>query len=235
MASLLEQLQGDDTLLMMYLVGELPVADRAEVERRLAADAKLRADLACLSETHSALTSGLEALDAVTPIDADVSAALRRASMAIRQWQARPAPLLTLGLVPSKARRWRVWMVPSAAAAIVLIVVGISFYSNSASNYRLAVRGPYLPLPTPDIVNVPGSASLPVPPAVSSQAEVDALNAKLIADTTPTASNLDLDLFKDQAAPGSDQSATHDDQNSKTAHGDGGYSAVFEVPLDSGQ
>jgi len=199
-ASLLQQLQGDDTLLLMYLVDELPAADRAEVERRLAADAKLRADLDRLTETYGSFISDMQALDGGSPMHADVSAAVRRASSAIRQWQARPAPAVTYGVERHSPSRWRVWTIPSAAAAIVLVVVGVSLYSG--------------PTPRMPVVVVPPQAG---PQTAQSD---DAAMAKLITQSPGT------DALAEAEGPGFNSDLARDESTSKALRED----AVFNVP-----
>jgi hypothetical protein len=208
--SLLQQLQGDDTLLLMYLVGELPAADQAEVERRVAADPKVRADLDRLTETYGSFTSGMEALDAASPVHADVSAAVRRASTAIRQWQARPAPATVPGVERRPTSRWRVWAIPSAAAAIVLVVVGMSLYSNPTP------RSPFVRLPS-----FPSSRPV-VPPVVNPPPEEVATVFALTTGST------EVDPFTEVTGPSSDSDSTRDDSDSKALREDG---AVFNVPL----
>jgi hypothetical protein len=225
-ASLIQLLQGDDTLLLMYVVGELPDVDRIEVERRLAADAKLRADLERLSEAYGSFTSGMDAMDAASAVHADVSAAVRRASTAIRQWQARPAQAVAYSAERRPSGRWRVWAIPAAAAAIVLVVVGVSLYYNSTPSSPY-VQGPRFPSSRP-VVPPPVS-----PPAVQSD---PAAVANLLAMTTPTASNAGIDSIADVSRPGLDPEAARDDNEGKFSHGEPGDGALFpDIPLDSGK
>lgn len=107
-------------------------------------------------------------------------------------------------------------MIPSAAAAIVLMVAGIAVYSSSVSVPRVAWHPP-LPAPV-----VP-------PPANPPPDEV----ASLFAMTTQTTSIPELDAIAE--GPGVEQDAAHDDHDSKPSHEDGGYKAVFDIPLDAGQ
>lgn len=221
--SLLQQLQGDDTVLLMYLVGEFPAEDRAEVDRRIAADAKLRAALERLSEAQGTITAGLEALDAATPMDADVSAAVRRASTAIRRWQARPAKVVSYNAEHEPTRRWRVWLVPSAVAAVALIVVGIMLYANSAQPTTIVRR---IPTPQPGVLQ----PAIPAPDEESKRVE------SLLAATTPTGTYSEFDAVAETVGPGMDLDAMRDERDSKTTHEAGsGDTAVFDVPLDSGQ
>ncbi len=226
MDSVIQQLQGDDTLLLMYLVGELREVDRAEVERRLAGDAKLRADLDRLTDADGSFTSAMEALDGATPIRAEVSAAVRRASASIRQWQVRPGPAITPGAERRPASRWRIWVIPSTAAAIVLVVLCISLYSSSRTKSRLAERpGSMYPI-------YPPGMSAPVS-APSVQLE-DSATANLIAMTTPTVGIAGIDPLMDAAGSGMDIDSGRKD-DSKISHGEPDEKAIFDIPLDAGK
>lgn len=63
MTSYLQQLENNEAILLMYLAGELPESDRAEVEQMLGSDARLRADLAILRQTQELAFDALESLD----------------------------------------------------------------------------------------------------------------------------------------------------------------------------
>ena len=119
-ANLMGQLGGDDGVLLMYLAGELPDEDRAEVDRRLARDPALRAELESLREAHDSFAAALPALDRVERLPAPQGPGVRRVVRAMEQWQAgrlaavvAPAPVKTL--------RYPWWAYPLAAAASVVI------------------------------------------------------------------------------------------------------------------
>ena len=120
MANLLGQLGGDEGVLLMYLVGELPDEDRAEVERRLARDPALRAELESLREAHDGFAAAMPMLDRVERLPAPQGPGVRRVVRAMQQWQAgrlaaEPAP------EPVKTLRYPWWAYPLAAAASVVI------------------------------------------------------------------------------------------------------------------
>ena len=120
MANLLGQLGGDEGVLLMYLAGELPDDDRAEVEQRLARDPALRAELESLREAHDGFAAAMPALDRVERLPAPQGPGVRRVVRAMQLWQAgrlaaEPAP------EPVKTLRYPWWAYPLAAAASVVI------------------------------------------------------------------------------------------------------------------
>ena len=63
MPSLLQQLENNEAVLLMYLADELPTDDLAEVEQMLANDPGLRAELESLRAAHATVLDGLHELD----------------------------------------------------------------------------------------------------------------------------------------------------------------------------
>ena len=63
MSSLLQQLENNEAVLLMYLADELPAEDRAEVEQMLATDAGMRAALESLRDVTRRVDEGLAAAD----------------------------------------------------------------------------------------------------------------------------------------------------------------------------
>jgi len=120
MSNLLQQLENNEAILLMYLAGELPDDDRAEVERRLARDPALRAELESLREAHDAFAAAMPALDRVDRLPAPQGPGVRRVVRAMQQWQAgrlaaAPTP------APARTLRYPWWAYPLAAAASVII------------------------------------------------------------------------------------------------------------------
>jgi anti-sigma factor RsiW len=87
MRSVLSQLQDDQAILVMYLADELPGAERAVVEKRLAAEPALRAELESLRITHARIEQSLSHLDSAQPMPATPTAMQWKLSRMIRQWQ----------------------------------------------------------------------------------------------------------------------------------------------------
>jgi anti-sigma factor RsiW len=121
MSGVLDDLESNQALLLMYLADELTAQDRTLVERKLAADASLRTELATMEVAHSAYLSAMRKLDEHQALPVPESVAADRASRIIRQWAterlARPkrtAVRPRLGL-PG-------WVYPVAAAAAAAVV-----------------------------------------------------------------------------------------------------------------
>jgi len=142
MRSLLHQLENNETVLLMYLAGELPPQDRAEVEQLLADDPGMRAELERLRETVARVETALAELDKTErlPMSADVAG--RRVGRMVSQWNADRLAAEASAAAARAARPHRVskWAYPAAAiAACALISWGIWWASNSGVN---GVLGP---------------------------------------------------------------------------------------------
>ncbi|HEV7301203.1 MAG TPA: hypothetical protein VGN72_17690 [Tepidisphaeraceae bacterium] len=120
MPSLLEQLENNEAVLLMYLSGELPDEDRDEVKQMLSTDAQMAAELtrlrAALADSDALIASSDG--NARLPIAADV--AVRNTVRAMRQWRLThpekpPQPVVKAGL----PYPW--WAYPTSAAAMVLL------------------------------------------------------------------------------------------------------------------
>jgi hypothetical protein len=119
-ADLLQQLENNEAILLMYLAEELPAEDRAEVDQMLAADAGLRNTLERLREAQDGLAAALPALDRIGRLPVPESVAVRRVVRSMEQWQARRLanpPAAVVG--PTLRYPW--WAYPMAAAASVVI------------------------------------------------------------------------------------------------------------------
>jgi anti-sigma factor RsiW len=125
MKSVLNQLESNEAILLMYLADELSAPDRAEVERRLSADAALREELESLRGAQDYAMSAMHALDGghATALQ---GAASRRVVRAMQRWQAGRA--LERAAQP-KNRGFRLyvpaWSYPAAAAAAIILVLGM--------------------------------------------------------------------------------------------------------------
>lgn len=146
MRSLLQQLENNEAVLLMYVAGELPPDDRVEVEQLLANDGGLRAELARLRESHDALTLALGEADGLAmpavSEGARRSAAVRRVSRAISQHHAeRQAAAAREAAASASDRRFRRlrlpgWSYPFAAAAMLLIAWVAYWGISSGSSSR---------------------------------------------------------------------------------------------------
>src|ERR1700728_4759298 len=112
----LQQLQNNETVLVMYLANELEPEDRAEVEQMLAADAGLRAELTQLQHAQNTVTQLLQNLDTILPMPGSADVAARRVSRIMKQRQLdrlNAQPIIVPGLKRQLA--WWVYWVASAA------------------------------------------------------------------------------------------------------------------------
>lgn len=120
MASLLQQLENNEVILLMYLADELQLEDKAEVEQKLAGDAGMRAELSEMRTAHAAYAGVMARLDATTRLPTPETVAVRQASRLVRQWATE-----RLARPPAKPQPkglplpW--WCYPVASAASVLI------------------------------------------------------------------------------------------------------------------
>ena len=119
MSSLLQRLENNEAVLLMYVADELPAEDRAEVEQMLATDASLRAALEELREARDVLDEALRSADAGRAIAA-AAPAVRRVAREMHQWQARRfAPPPPAESLPELRFPW--WSYPLATAVALLI------------------------------------------------------------------------------------------------------------------
>lgn len=116
-----------ESLLMAYVLDELPPAEREAFELRVAAEPALSADLARLRAAHARLYAALEQDDATLRLPTSEAVAVRRVSREIRQWVTRRA---ALPAAPAARGRWRVplWSYPAATA--VALIVGFLVWSS---------------------------------------------------------------------------------------------------------
>ena len=125
--SLLDQLDRRESVLLMYLAGELSPRELAEVDRRLSADPGLAADLDGLRSIQDAVTGHLARLDAADPLPVDPSIAVKRVGDMLRQRMAVPAARRLTPAAKAQApydvsRRLVGWAAVAAAVAVVASV-----------------------------------------------------------------------------------------------------------------
>lgn len=129
MSNLLQQLENNEAVLLMYLAGELPEADRIEVDQMLASDPALRRALEELSALHDGTGEAFAAADARIPLFRQESV-VRNVSRAMAA--AREGGIAAQSAAPEvRPSRLRIawWVYPIAAAA--LLVVGIMLMSDN--------------------------------------------------------------------------------------------------------
>jgi len=134
MASILEQLDSDESILLMYLARELPEAQRLKVEQRVAAEPALRAKLEELGAMHESLSGALESVPA-QPMTLKHAAMVRQIRRQIDQWHARQlAAQAAAARARDKGLRYPWYAYPLAMAAAIMIAF-VVWWKNVDSNY----------------------------------------------------------------------------------------------------
>jgi hypothetical protein len=118
-ATVLQELN-KESLLLLYQADELSASDRAKVERMLASDAGLRADLEKLNGALESFEAAMPVLDA-RPVPSE-SAMTRRIGIAMRQRMAERLSETARSAPAERGLRYPAWVYPLATAAAVLIV-----------------------------------------------------------------------------------------------------------------
>jgi hypothetical protein len=86
MPNLLQQLENNEAVLLMYLAGELPEEDRVEVEQMLSIDANLRAELESIRQAQARINALIRDADATGRLPMRAEVASRRVGRAMQQW-----------------------------------------------------------------------------------------------------------------------------------------------------
>jgi hypothetical protein len=120
MSSLIQELENNEALLLMYLTDELPVEDRAEVDQLLASDAGLRAHLASIELAYNGAMGVLSKLDQDKSAEAGENHAIRQASRAMKQWQVDRLNRQPMVVQPARTKV-PVWAYPIGVAAMLVI------------------------------------------------------------------------------------------------------------------
>ncbi len=125
---MLHELENNEAVLMMYLAGELPDADRSEVEQQLARDSGMRATLEALKRLNEGMTGVLThadgvALPAVTENARQAMATRRVSRLMVKHQLEMREDSEADGAVERKAWFMRMprWVYPSTAAAVLLV------------------------------------------------------------------------------------------------------------------
>ena len=185
MSSHLQQLENNEAVLLMFLAGELPDADRTEVEQMLAGDPALRQGLADLIAMQEYVGFAFSQADAA-PLFSRREAAVRSVSQAITA--AKLAAFRAPKPVAPPARtgpRIAFWAYPVAAAA--LLVIGMIFYPGWHST-----RAPDEATPNSPYAVAMGSAPVEIIPVVSTDDGLSQIQDGLLSLRS---SGNELDLF----------------------------------------
>lgn len=143
---MIEKLENNEQVLLMYQAGELPPEDHASVEQMLRADASLRRQYQDLQALQIAVGEGLGRLDEISPMPVTVDFAVRQVGRAIRQQLARPKLAPAAAASDRPMRSWW-WLYPTVAAASVAIVAMI--WLNHQANTPVVMQ-PTAPQTLPD-------------------------------------------------------------------------------------
>ena len=155
----IEKLENNEQILLMYLADELPAADRYEVEQMLASDVSLRGEFDRLQEVHQFVDRELARLDDIHPTALSSEFAARSVGREIRQRLARPKVALSAPAREQSTRSWR-WLYPTAAAAAVIVGALLWLDHEAGMVPSTTVNGPV----AIDNVN-PGLPDVPAAPA----------------------------------------------------------------------
>lgn len=121
--NMLAQFESNEVICLMYLAGELPPEDRAEIEQLLKTDGGLRAELERVREMDAALRQKLGEADRQTPLATD--SAMRGAIRAMHQWHAEKLRKDAAAASVSRSIGLPRWSYVAAAAAAVLLGVAV--------------------------------------------------------------------------------------------------------------
>lgn len=122
--NVIEKLQNNEQILLMYLADELPPQDRTEVEQLLLTDGWMRNELEQLRAVQGMFDTHLAQLDKISPLPISSEFAAKQIGRAMRQEMARPKPTYITPPADRPVRSWR-WLYPTVAAASIAIVAMI--------------------------------------------------------------------------------------------------------------
>jgi anti-sigma factor RsiW len=135
-----EQINSEQAQLLLYLAGELSTTERRALEAKLSADTSLRQQLADLQRIETSINQTLSAIDASDMLQSRLPSVERQTFRAIAQWNVdRHAPAAPAA-ARMRVKRVPVWLYPLAAAALVMVGLGIWWLSLEALPDGVLVR-----------------------------------------------------------------------------------------------
>jgi anti-sigma factor RsiW len=179
---MLDDSQNMQAVLLLYLAGELPADERADLEQRLAQDSALRQTLEELRSLDDGLTLMLKESDAIAipaaARESRRSTAVRQISRAMVRRQLREDASESVAPIQIKRGWMRTWAYP-IAAAVGMIALGVFFLTSNGSMQKITDE------PTQVAVKSTGSTSNPqeISPG-------DNPNTKVTATTSETQSDM---------------------------------------------
>ena len=138
----IEKLDNNEQVLLMFLAGELPVEDRQEVAQLLEVDAALRGELDELQGAQQFVDGQLAQLDEWSPLSVSADFAARKIGREMRQRMARPKEAPAVADVERPIRSWR-WLYPTVAAASIAMIAMVWL-----GRQAMPGKSPYLPVPS---------------------------------------------------------------------------------------
>lgn len=138
---MIERLENNEQILLMYLADELPAEDRAEVEQMLKVDASLGRELKGLRAAQERVHETLGRLDDLSPLPVSVDFAARQVGREIRRELARPKIQYAAPVQDRQVRSWR-WLYPTVAAASIAIIGMVWLGREATPSNPVAVTGP---------------------------------------------------------------------------------------------
>jgi hypothetical protein len=154
--NVIEKLDNNEQILLMYLADELPADDRLEVEQMLGSDPSLRGEFDRLQGVYQFVDHELARLDQTLPTSLHAEFAARSVGREIRQRLARPKVASSAPGREESVRSWR-WLYPTAAAAAIL-VGAMLWLDHEAGVIPSTVGGPIaIHDPNPGLPDVPPS------------------------------------------------------------------------------
>ncbi len=138
---MIETLNDDSQILLLYLADELPEPDRLQTERRLAGEPALAEELEQLRSIYGQIGARLQEADELAGVPVNVNAMARSIGRQMRQRLAEPRPVVPAETRPATGRV-RPWLLPSAVAAAILVgsAVWILRSGTFESHQQVAVR-----------------------------------------------------------------------------------------------
>jgi len=143
-----EQLHDQESVLLMYLAGELSDEEQARVHQMLEADVELKRLMERMEQSRATAYGALAALDAAEPLSPAAAEAGARLVIRSRLDARRPLPQPTAA--PAERLRLGWWVYPVAVAAMVLIAFLAWLGNHTPSTPMVKLT------PPPKAVNDPG-------------------------------------------------------------------------------
>jgi len=150
--NLLEQLENNEAVLLMYLAGELPAEDREEVVQMLSTDKRLRDELEQLRATVADANTMVGSADGATRLPIAESVAVRNTLRAIRHYRL-THPHQEAPAVADKGLRYPWWTYPSSAAAMLLLSALVWWGMRSDTYVEPLASRDVVPVWTTDVDN----------------------------------------------------------------------------------